>query len=87
MDNLPVADGSPSWKAPDFLSFKANCDMAVKPNHSVGTVAVVLRDWKGNVVDGRAKSSRFFSSLQGELDAIRVACLMISTLGLLGGHG
>lgn len=67
MDNHPVGN------APDCRSLKANCDIALKGNSSSRKIAVVIRDWKGIIVDGVAKSVSALSSLQGELFAIREA--------------
>lgn len=46
MDNHPVGE-TPSWKALDCRTLKANCDVALKTNSSAGKIAVVLRDWEG----------------------------------------
>lgn len=67
MDNQPTTEDNSVWKAPACLKFKANCDVAIRPNSSEGMVAVVLRDWKGNMVDGLSKSVHISSSLHGEL--------------------
>ncbi|KAH7865092.1 hypothetical protein Vadar_002098 [Vaccinium darrowii] len=84
MDNHPRNDSQSAWKAPDCSSFKANCDVAIRPNSSTGVAAIVLRDWKGKVVEGIAKSFQASSPLQGELFAIREACLLMEALGLKG---
>lgn len=81
MDNHPVGNAPSSWKAPDCRSLKANCDIALKGNSSSRKIAVVIQDWKGIIVDGVAKSVSALSSLQGELFAIREACLMMTALG------
>lgn len=82
MDNQPTTEDNSVWKAPACLTFKANCDVAIRPNSSEGMVAVVLRDWKGNMVDGLSKSVHTSSSLQGDLFAIWEAYLLASALGL-----
>lgn len=63
-------------------SSKVNCDVAVGPKNSEGKLAIILRDRKGKLIDGMVKSTQVFSSLQGELKAIREACFMVIALDL-----
>ncbi|KAH7837043.1 hypothetical protein Vadar_008864 [Vaccinium darrowii] len=84
MDNHPINDVEFVWKALDCSSFKANCNVAIRPDSSRGMAVVVLRDWKGKVVDGVAKSLYVSSPFHGELFAIRAACLLMKALGLKG---
>lgn len=55
MDNPIDQEATTTWRAPDFGKFKVNCDVAIPPNSSSSTVAVVLRNWRGDVLDGFAK--------------------------------
>ncbi|KAH7865848.1 hypothetical protein Vadar_011985 [Vaccinium darrowii] len=50
--------------------------------HRPLVVAVVVKDWKGKIVDGITKSVHTSSSLHGELFVMREACLLISAMGL-----
>lgn len=47
-------------------------------------MAVVLRNWKGKVLDGFARTVSASSSLRGELRAIRAACEMVINVGIKG---
>lgn len=82
MDNQPSSDVQSTWAAPDSLKYKVNCDAAFSKDGGDGSIAVVMRNWDGKLVDGWAKSVKISSPLQGELLAIREACLMISALGM-----
>ncbi|KAH7853442.1 hypothetical protein Vadar_002449 [Vaccinium darrowii] len=82
MDNPPIQEDNSNWRAPDKGKFKVNCDVALPPNGKEGKVAVILRDWKGKILDGFAKQITAASSLKGELLAIRAACEMVFSLGL-----
>ncbi|KAH7842585.1 hypothetical protein Vadar_007008 [Vaccinium darrowii] len=66
------------------MGSKVNCDAASSKDGGDGSITVVMRNWDGNPVDGLAKSVKISSPLQGELLAIREACLMISALGMKG---
>ncbi|KAI8529571.1 hypothetical protein RHMOL_Rhmol12G0235200 [Rhododendron molle] len=44
--------------------------------------AVVFRDFRGRIVDGGVKAFSVGSVLQGELSAIRLACVVANVLGL-----
>ncbi|KAI8561559.1 hypothetical protein RHMOL_Rhmol04G0349500 [Rhododendron molle] len=65
MDNPPHGDYISRWKAPDRGKYKVNCDVAISAKEKEGIVAAVLRDWEGNIVDGKAKPVKVFSSLHG----------------------
>lgn len=52
---------------------KANCDVAKVGNKSRAAIAVVLRDYKGKIVDGRTSIVFISSVSQGEALAIRLA--------------
>ncbi|KAG5541554.1 hypothetical protein RHGRI_021405 [Rhododendron griersonianum] len=49
-----------------------------------GKIAVVLRKWKGIVLDGFARSVKVCSSPSEELPAIRAACEVVLRLSLVG---
>ncbi|KAH7859991.1 hypothetical protein Vadar_007952 [Vaccinium darrowii] len=81
-DNPQNQEDSSKWRAPDKGNIKANCDVAInKPSHS-SKVSVVFRSWDGKLLEGAAKSIRADSSIDGELQAIRLACEMANGLGL-----
>ncbi|KAH7843546.1 hypothetical protein Vadar_018002 [Vaccinium darrowii] len=83
-DNPTVVDRISHWGAPDHGCFKINCDVVVGLNGKDAKVAVVLRDWRGSLVDGLVGSEVVSSPLQGELLAIRRACGMAKALNLFG---
>lgn len=80
MDNQPIANVPSGWVASDVSKIKVNCDVTFKEGDTNNTVAVVMRDHAGELVEGRVKTSKISSALHGELVAIREACLMVSTL-------
>ncbi|KAI8550799.1 hypothetical protein RHMOL_Rhmol06G0135400 [Rhododendron molle] len=81
-DNPLVQEEVSTWWAPDFGKFKANCDVAISITKNASKAAVVLRNWKGKVVEGAAKTVSTCSSLGGELFAIRAAYEMLLRLGM-----
>ncbi|KAI8560463.1 hypothetical protein RHMOL_Rhmol04G0257600 [Rhododendron molle] len=82
VDNLSCEDNLSHWKAPDQGNFKFNCDVAVSSQGREAVAASVLRNWKGELVDGRVARAKISSPLQGELIAIRLACVMARALGI-----
>lgn len=82
MDNPSNQEDFPTWRAPDFRKFKANCNVAIPPSKHESKATVVLRNWKGNVLEGVAKTVTACSSLMGELHAIRTACEVLLRLGM-----
>ncbi|KAI8527749.1 hypothetical protein RHMOL_Rhmol12G0098800 [Rhododendron molle] len=80
MDNPTIEDFS-QWRAPKNGCFKLNCDAAVGKKGEKESAAVVIRDSKGILVNGLTGLTNVSSPLQGELEAIRQACGMISDLG------
>ncbi|KAI8013329.1 hypothetical protein LOK49_LG05G02143 [Camellia lanceoleosa] len=71
LDCIPRVAG---WQAPNTGSFKINCDVAIKKGSHSASTAVLLRDDRGNLIDGRTQRWRVNSSLQGEALACRSAC-------------
>ncbi|KAI8569400.1 hypothetical protein RHMOL_Rhmol02G0276100 [Rhododendron molle] len=62
---------------PPVGHIKANCDVAMSNEVRDAMAAVILRNSKGEVVDGAVlKGFKVDSVLQGELQAIRLACAM-----------
>lgn len=57
---------------------KVNCDVAVKPGTSKAAIAALLRDDKGNILDGQACLVQATSILQGEALAVRLAGSLLS---------
>lgn len=82
MDNPINQEEISNWRAPDMGKFKVNCDVAIPKDKREGKIAVVLRNYKGKVMDGFVQSVKATSSLCRELIAIRAACQMILTLCL-----
>lgn len=82
MDNPQIQEEQSNWRAPNMGKFKANCYVAIPKSGNMGQIFVVIRDRKGRIVDGLTKTIRAESSLEGELQAIRMACGMVNNLGL-----
>ncbi|KAI8031604.1 hypothetical protein LOK49_LG01G00240 [Camellia lanceoleosa] len=77
-----VARRGPSWTPPMHGHWKLNCDAAVDLKLGKGSVAVLVRDHMGQLVDGLVSKIRLRSVAQGELLAIRYACLMAAAFDL-----
>ncbi|KAI8001262.1 hypothetical protein LOK49_LG09G01962 [Camellia lanceoleosa] len=73
---------SPSVKTCIFETFRVNCDVVIQPSTKVGAVAALLRNDQGALLDGVAMKVPIASVLQGEVMAIRLACVMCDTLQL-----
>lgn len=83
--DIPSTQEDPStWRAPDGYCPKANCDVAIPKGGEEGKLAVVIRNWKGEVLDGLARPVFANSSLSGELGAIRTACHMLINSNIKG---
>ncbi|XP_028113945.1 uncharacterized protein LOC114311986 [Camellia sinensis] len=59
------------WIPPRQGSFKANCDVALRPGTSRASMAVIFRNSSGSVMEGAARFEDVGSILQGEALAIR----------------
>ncbi|KAI8003566.1 hypothetical protein LOK49_LG08G03257 [Camellia lanceoleosa] len=70
------------WQAPNPGSYKINCDVAIKKGSSEASVAILLRDSGGRLIDGLTQSWRVSSSLQGEALACRCACQLAQARNL-----
>ncbi|KAI8534415.1 hypothetical protein RHMOL_Rhmol10G0087700 [Rhododendron molle] len=82
MDNPLNQEETSTWRAPDVGRLKANCDVALPKSGKKGKAVAMLRNWKGKMMEGVARSVHIASSLGGELYAIRAACEMLLSLGL-----
>ncbi|KAI8020468.1 hypothetical protein LOK49_LG04G00465 [Camellia lanceoleosa] len=71
-----------AWVAPARGTLRVNCDVALHPGSKVGAVAALLRNDQGFLLDGVATTVQCASVLQGEVLAIRLACVMCDTLQL-----
>ncbi|KAL7246469.1 hypothetical protein ACSBR2_001546 [Camellia fascicularis] len=71
-----------AWVPPPRGKWKFNCDAAFDLRQGTGAVAVLLRDHLGLLVDGMISKIRVRSVAQGELLAVRHACLMAGALNL-----
>ncbi|XP_050255022.1 uncharacterized protein LOC126700899 [Quercus robur] len=67
------------WIPPSRLDIKINVDVAVGPRFSA--IAVVVRDWRGEVVFVGSKKVNTTLPLQAEVEAIRWAISLAPTLG------
>ncbi|KAL7176319.1 hypothetical protein ACSBR2_029794 [Camellia fascicularis] len=75
------AQGSgPQWVPPPRGIWKINCDAVTDLSRGRGAVAVLLRDEKGNLLDGIATKIRLTTVVQGEAIAVRLACAMARAL-------
>ncbi|KAI7985260.1 hypothetical protein LOK49_LG14G02243 [Camellia lanceoleosa] len=66
----------PQWVPHPRGIWKINCDAAIDLSRWRGVVVVILRDEKGNLVDGIAAKIRLTTALQGKAIAMRLACAM-----------
>ncbi|KAI8536475.1 hypothetical protein RHMOL_Rhmol10G0260000 [Rhododendron molle] len=82
MDNPLNQEETSTWRAPDVGRLKANCDVALPKSGKKGKAVAMIRNWKGKMMEGVARSVHIASSLGGELYAIRAACEMLLSLGL-----
>lgn len=69
-------------RKPALGSVKLNCDVALKTRGGDASVGVIARNDSGELIDGHFKRFRAASALQGELEAIRLACLMALDMNL-----
>ncbi|KAI8002785.1 hypothetical protein LOK49_LG08G03236 [Camellia lanceoleosa] len=70
------------WQAPNPGTYKINCDVAIKKGSSKASIAILLRDSGGRLIDGLTQSWRVSSSLQGEALACRCACQLAQARNL-----
>lgn len=70
------------WQPASHSRVKFNCDAAFCKHSSSAAMAVILRDSKGNPLDGCAKSIEASSAVQAEAHAVHMACLMAQALNL-----
>lgn len=70
------------WCPPDINRVKFNCDASWKKDTREGFGAVVLRNHKGELIDGRKFKVRGVSALACEAMALREACLMAKAMNL-----
>ncbi|KAI8018921.1 hypothetical protein LOK49_LG04G00551 [Camellia lanceoleosa] len=78
-----VRGGSvPRWIPLACGLLKVNCDAGFHPMSSKGAIAALIRNNRGHLVDGLAREVVLSSASQGEALAIRLACLMVSSLEL-----
>ncbi|KAG5555977.1 hypothetical protein RHGRI_006568 [Rhododendron griersonianum] len=67
------------WECPEEGWVKANCDVAMKKGYPKAAIAVVLRNCKGEVLDGCSSLVNASSATQGEALAVRLACQLINS--------
>ena len=58
-----------TWAPPRRLSVKINVDAAIGPFHS--SIALVARDWRGDLVFACSKKAKTTFPLQAEAEAVR----------------
>lgn len=70
------------WRPPSCNFVKLNCDIALKKNNAFAVAAVVIRNRKGDLIDGVAVHLRASSPIAGAamamLRAIKLDCLWTS---------
>lgn len=79
---LSLSQSRPVWQRPGRGCLKINCDASVAAASGRTSIAAVLRDWQGRLVDGVVVSVQSSSVLQGEARAVRLACRLLQALGL-----
>ncbi|GMP26691.1 hypothetical protein CsSME_00003031 [Camellia sinensis var. sinensis] len=70
------------WSPLGLGQFKLNCDASFTKDGSKASLAVILRNREGQLVDGRTFIVHVSSTLQGEARAVRMACAFSQTLNL-----
>lgn len=71
--NAGLIPAAVRWMPPKEGELKINCDVAVRKGSTEAAIAVILRDNKGQILDGRATRIQATSSLLGEALAVRLA--------------
>ncbi|KAL7249779.1 hypothetical protein ACSBR1_011873 [Camellia fascicularis] len=71
-----------NWVPPSSGNYKINYDVAVKKGYNQAEVVTILRDCKGELIDGLTKQSCISSSLQGEALACCLACQLAQDYNL-----
>lgn len=82
LNHTPVDTANVVWTTPSSGCFKANCDVAMEKGSTKASIAVLFRNWKGELVDGAVQRIEVQSVLQGEAFAVRKACLIARALNL-----
>ncbi|XP_028110248.1 uncharacterized protein LOC114308781 [Camellia sinensis] len=72
--------GSVRWTPPDQGHYKLNCDASFAKDCSKTSLVVILRDWRGNLVDGTTTMVHVSSTIQSEARAVRMAYAFSQTL-------
>ncbi|XP_028072143.1 uncharacterized protein LOC114274422 [Camellia sinensis] len=70
------------WTPPPRGMYKANCDASFASKGKKTSLAVILRDWTGQFIDGVVSTVHTSSVTQGEARAIWLACMFLQALGL-----
>ncbi|XP_028110664.1 uncharacterized protein LOC114309167 [Camellia sinensis] len=86
-DSSPVSVNSAvqicnRWTPPPHGMFKVNCDTSFASKGKKTSLAVILQDWKGHLIDGVVSIVHTSSVTQGEARAIWLACMFLQALGL-----
>ncbi|GMP90008.1 hypothetical protein CsSME_00041338 [Camellia sinensis var. sinensis] len=79
-----IPEGVGTWMPPDQGQFKFNWDVATKKGSSQASIAVVLRNASGQILNGLTKKEYISSSFQGEALACRWTCIFAQACGLQG---
>lgn len=70
------------WLSASHGHYKINFDVATKKKTTKATVAAILRDSGGRILDGLVKQWSILSSFQGEALACRCACQLAQACNL-----
>ncbi|XP_028084016.1 uncharacterized protein LOC114285186 [Camellia sinensis] len=73
LSSTPVS----GWIPANSGYFKINCDASFCQRNSMAAIAAVMRDSKGHLIDGNARTVSASSAFQDEAFAVRMACLMV----------
>ncbi|XP_057989167.1 uncharacterized protein LOC131172230 [Hevea brasiliensis] len=76
-DHVPVNSG---WEAPPLVFLKLNYDVAWKENCMEAVAAVIVRNHKGDLLDGKASHICASSPLAGEARAMLEALKLVTTV-------
>ncbi|CAL5417519.1 unnamed protein product [Camellia sinensis] len=80
---LVIMDNTVSgWRPAPLGKLKINCDASFCNQHSSASIAAVMRDSHGHLVDGIARAIDASSVVSAEAKAVRIACVVAHSYSL-----
>lgn len=81
-DNSTDVDTASGWTPPRVGTVKVNCDASFHRSSPKAAAAAIMRDSKGQFINGIVTSFFAASALQAEAVAVRLACRLVQMYGL-----